>query len=89
MVLFLLPAREFTPPCWIDMVALAITTLDGRLLELPVLTAPDQAVASNLKEIHKKIGYYFIGLHVAAALYQRCFLRDDALLRMLPRRLKG
>ncbi|MEO9079522.1 MAG: cytochrome b [Rhodanobacter sp.] len=61
-------------------------------LELPALTAPDKAVASAVKEVHETIGtvgYYLIGLHAAAALYHHYFVRDDTLLRMLPRRRKN
>ncbi len=58
-------------------------------LELPALITPDKAFASSVKEIHETIGtigYYLIGLHAAAALYHHYFVRDDTLLRMLPRR---
>jgi cytochrome b561 len=58
-------------------------------LELPALLAPDKTLGRQLEEIHEtigNIGYYLIGLHVAAALYHHYFMRDDTLLRMLPRR---
>ena len=58
-------------------------------LELPALMAPDKAFASSVKEVHETIGtigYYLIGLHAAAALYHHYFVRDDTLLRMLPKR---
>ena len=58
-------------------------------LELPALMAPDKAFAGSVKEVHETIGtvgYYLIGLHAAAALYHHYFMRDDTLLRMLPRR---
>ena len=61
-------------------------------LELPALVGPDKAFAGAVKEIHETIGtigYYLVGLHAAAALYHHYFLRDDTLLRMLPRRRKG
>ena len=58
-------------------------------LELPALMTPDKAFASSVKEVHETIGtigYYLIGLHAAAALYHHYFVRDDTLLRMLPKR---
>lgn len=61
-------------------------------LQLPALVAPDKALADLVEEIHETIGtigYYLIGLHAAAALYHHYFLRDDTLLRMLPRRRKA
>lgn len=56
-------------------------------LQLPALVGPDKALAGNLQEIHETIGtvgYYLVGLHAAAALFHHYFMRDDALLRMLP-----
>lgn len=58
-------------------------------LELPALLAPDKDLGHQLEEIHEtvgNIGYWLIGLHVVAALYHHYFVRDDTLLRMLPRR---
>jgi len=58
-------------------------------LELPALIGPDKALGRNLQDIHATIGtvgYWLIGLHAAAALYHHYFMRDDTLLRMLPRR---
>lgn len=55
--------------------------------ELPALIGPDKALGHNLEEIHEtvgNIGYWLIGLHAAAALFHHYFMRDDALLRMLP-----
>lgn len=58
-------------------------------MELPPLTAPDKDFADTIEEIHETIGtigYYLVGAHAAAALFHHYFLRDDTMLRMLPRR---
>ena len=58
-------------------------------LELPALLSPDKSLAHSLEEIHGTIGtigYFLIGLHAAAALLHHYLLRDNTLLRMLPRR---
>jgi cytochrome b561 len=58
-------------------------------LELPPLVAPDKAFAKWIKEIHETagtVGYYLIGLHAAAALFHHYIVRDNTLVRMLPRR---
>lgn len=58
-------------------------------MQLPALVGPDKALAHGLEEIHETIGtigYYLIGLHAAAALFHHYVMRDDTLLRMLPRR---
>lgn len=58
-------------------------------LELPALIGTDKALAHWLEDIHETIGtvgYYLIGLHAAAALAHHYILRDNTLLRMLPRR---
>jgi cytochrome b561 len=55
--------------------------------ELPALIGADEASARSLEDIHETIGvigYYLIGLHASAALFHHYFMRDDALLRMLP-----
>ena len=57
-------------------------------LALPQLVAPDEALAHQLEEIHETIGtigYWLIGLHAAAALFHHYLVRDNTLLRMLPR----
>lgn len=57
-------------------------------LHLPALTSADKAMAEWAEEIHETIGtigYYLIGLHAAAALFHHYFMRDNTLLRMLPR----
>lgn len=61
-------------------------------LDLPALIGPDKALGNSLEDIHETIGtigYYLIGLHVAAALFHHYFLRDNTLLRMLPWRLSA
>ena len=58
-------------------------------LHLPALLGVDKALAGSLEEIHETIGtlgYYLIGLHAAAALFHHYVVRDNTLLRMLPRR---
>lgn len=58
-------------------------------LELPTLVGPDKALAHRLEDIHETIGtvgYWLIGIHAAAALFHHYLMRDDTLLRMLPRR---
>ncbi len=58
-------------------------------LQLPVLISQDKELYDWLKGIHQTIGtigYYLIGLHAAAALIHHYVLRDDTLLRILPRR---
>ena len=57
--------------------------------QLPMLIGPDKALYKSLKEVHETIGtigYYLIGLHVAAALGHHYVMRDNTLLRMLPGR---
>jgi cytochrome b561 len=59
---------------------------------LPALIATDKPLSHNIKEIHETvgvIGYYLIGLHAAAALFHHYFLKDNTLLRMLPKRTSG
>ena len=58
-------------------------------LQLPALVGSDKAFAESVQEIHETIGtigYYLIGLHAAAALFHHYVVRDNTLLRMLPRR---
>ena len=57
-------------------------------LELPPLVGRDESFADQLKEIHETVGtvgYYLIGLHATAALFHHYVLRDNTLVRMLPR----
>lgn len=74
---------------------LALSAADKPLplfgMQLPALVKPDAVLADQLEEIHETIGtigYYLIGLHAAAALFHHYVLRDNTLLRMLPRRAR-
>lgn len=56
-------------------------------LELLPLTGEDEALAKQIKGIHKLVGeagYYLIGLHAAAALFHHYFQHDNTLTRILP-----
>lgn len=58
-------------------------------LELPPLMSEDQSLAEELEGLHEQlgqIGYFLIGLHVAAGLFHHYVKRDNTLLRMLPGR---
>lgn len=58
-------------------------------ISLPSLTAPNEAFAKQVKEVHETIGtigYFLIGLHAAAALYHHYIVKDDTVKRMLPGR---
>lgn len=58
-------------------------------LELPPLIAENKELAKIFKERHQtfaEAGYYLIGLHAAAALFHHYFVRDNTLLRILPKR---
>jgi len=58
-------------------------------LQLPALIGENQTLAKSIKEIHETgatVGYFLIGIHAAAALYHHHVVRDDTLLRMMPRR---
>lgn len=57
-------------------------------LSLPALTAPDKALADQVKDVHETIGvvgYWLVGLHAGAALFHHYVLRDGTLKRMLGR----
>ena len=54
-------------------------------LELPPLTAPDDALAERIEDLHGlggTIGYWLIGLHAAASLFHHYVLKDRLLFRM-------
>ena len=58
-------------------------------LELPAIWQQDKEFAGTLKDLHEtigEIGYYLIGAHALAALFHHYVVRDNTLLRMLPRR---
>lgn len=54
---------------------------------LPVLLAPNEALAHTFKEVHEagaSVLLALLGVHVAAAVYHHVRLKDDILRRMLP-----
>lgn len=56
-------------------------------LHLPALIGENKQLAKQIKEIHEVVGttgYFFIGLHAAAALFHHYIKRDNTLVRMLP-----
>lgn len=58
-------------------------------LELPALVAKNKGLADLIKDIHETggtIGYVLVGFHVAAALFHHYYVKDNTLLRMLPKR---
>ncbi len=58
-------------------------------LQLPALMAESKELAELIKEIHATsgtVGYFLIGLHAAAALFHHYVLKDNTLLRILPKR---
>ncbi len=58
-------------------------------LQLPALIGENKELGRTIKEVHEAggtIGYFLIGLHALAGLYHHYFVKDDTLLRMLPKR---
>ncbi|GLK87990.1 cytochrome b [Pseudomonas turukhanskensis] len=58
-------------------------------LELPHLVGKNPDLAKQIKEWHElggSLGYWLIGLHAVAGLAHHYVIRDNTLLRMLPRR---
>ncbi len=58
-------------------------------LSLPALMAENKELADTIEEIHETgglLGYWLIGLHAVAALFHHYVLKDNTLLRMLPKR---
>ncbi|MEI6067881.1 MAG: cytochrome b [Methylococcaceae bacterium] len=58
-------------------------------LQLPALIGESKDLAELIKDIHATsgtIGYFLIGLHASAALFHHCVLKDNTLLRILPKR---
>ena len=58
-------------------------------LELPALTAENDALAGQVEELHVlggTVGYWLIGLHAAASLFHHYVLKDRLFFRMLPSR---
>jgi len=60
-------------------------------LTLPALIQENKELAKTIKEIHAtvgEIGYYVIALHAFAALFHHHIVKDNTLLRMMPKKLK-
>lgn len=58
-------------------------------LALPSLVAPDPVLAKQFKHWHEWLGsagYWLIGLHAVAGLFHHYWVRDNTLMRMLPKR---
>ncbi|HEY0562997.1 MAG TPA: cytochrome b [Methylophilus sp.] len=58
-------------------------------LTLPPLLSENKELAKTIKEIHETagtLGYYLIGLHALAALFHHYVLKDNTLMRMMPKR---
>jgi len=58
-------------------------------VELPALTGEDLGFAKEIKGWHELLantGYWLIGLHALAGLFHHYFVRDNTLLRILPKR---
>ncbi len=56
---------------------------------LPALISENKELADFLQEVHETggvIGYWLIGLHAVVALFHHYLLKDNTLLRMLPKR---
>ncbi|MDZ4097515.1 MAG: cytochrome b [Methylophilaceae bacterium] len=57
-------------------------------LELPALITENEALADQIKDIHKTIGnltYFLIAAHAFAGLYHHYIRHDDTLRRILPK----
>jgi cytochrome b561 len=57
-------------------------------LDLPALMSENKDLSKKIKDVHEiaaTAGYFVIGLHAAAALFHHYRMRDNTLLRMLPR----
>lgn len=57
-------------------------------VELPALVGKNKEFADLIKEIHETggtVGYFLIGMHAVAALLHHYFVKDNTLLRMLPK----
>jgi cytochrome b561 len=58
-------------------------------LELPPLIDKQEALAKSIKELHQTagtFGYYLIGLHTIATLFHHHIVKDNTLIRMLPKK---
>lgn len=59
---------------------------------LPAIAPESESLAELAGEAHELLGisgYFFIALHALAALYHHYLVRDNTLVRMLPRSLVG
>ncbi|MCU1748835.1 cytochrome b [Pseudomonas sp. 6D_7.1_Bac1] len=59
-------------------------------VDLPLLIGEDKPLAKQIQGWHQlagTIGYWLIGLHAAAGLYHHYVVRDNTLLRMMPKRI--
>ena|SRR5471032_3277685 len=60
-------------------------------IPLPSLVSPDPDLARQFKHWHEWLGsagYWLIGLHAAAGLFHHYWVRDNTLVRMLPKRFE-
>jgi cytochrome b561 len=60
-------------------------------LSLPALIQENKDLAKGIKQVHAtvgEIGYFVIALHAIAALFHHYILKDNTLLRMLPRKVR-
>jgi cytochrome b561 len=58
-------------------------------MQLPALVGESSQRADWIQEIHEiggTLGYFLIGAHAAAALFHHYWVRDNTLLRILPKR---
>ena len=56
------------------------------------MRAKNHDLAETIEHWHKEVGewaYYLVGLHAVAALYHHYIVKDNTVLRMLPRRFGG
>jgi superoxide oxidase len=61
-------------------------------LHLPTIVAENENLVEFVEEIHEigaTVGYVLIGLHAIAGLYHHYFMKDNTLLRILPKAKKA
>jgi cytochrome b561 len=71
-----------------------ITSAEGHQVmfygfDLPLLVAENKDFAKQVEHWHvliATIGYWLIGLHALAGIYHHYVVRDNTLLRMMPKR---
>ncbi|ABA75423.1 cytochrome b [Pseudomonas fluorescens] len=74
-----------------------ITSAEGHQVmfygfDLPLLVSEDKVFAKEVEHWHvliSTIGYWLIGLHALAGIYHHYVVRDNTLLRMMPKRSQG